>query len=294
MSSVIDSFVIWFKKNQPIDTTGMFTHVFSWIATTGGDYCYKNPNFSGDEDIAIYCIHGTADRSASFQRMAERLLEKDLPSNISSINLVSFESRYQGKGIAFFAKQLADKIKANGHKKVILMGHSRGGLVIAHFAQYLAKEYDIEVVLVLSICAPFGGSYLALAPMSLFSRSVGQMQINSVYLKNLNTSIEKNAVCPYVFITAEEDGIVTCDCAFISKYVAQNKGSLLVLDRHGHLSIMSSHRLVDFFKLQIEKHVMPKEAESEPKILIHVPKFTIIEDYIDQLPEQSNTITATL
>jgi len=270
----------------------MFTHVFSWIATTGGDYCYKNPNFSGDEDIAIYCIHGTADRSASFQRMAERLLEKDLPSNISSINLVSFESRYQGKGIAFFAKQLADKIKANGHKKVILMGHSRGGLVIAHFAQYLAKEYDIEVVLVLSICAPFGGSHLAMQPLSFFSTSIDQMQIESDYLKNLNTSIEESAVCPYVFVGAEKDAIVTSDYAFVPTYVDHNKGSLLILDRHGHLSIMSSHRLVDFFKLQIEKRVLPEE--SKPKQTIHVPKFTIFEDYIDQPPEKTDIITATL
>src|SRR5262245_51375520 len=89
---------------QPISLTGIFQHCYYWITSSTEDIIYHNPNYdakkAGDQATAIYCVHGTADRVNAFKMIAERLIDNSsdngLPDNIASINLITFDHRYQG------------------------------------------------------------------------------------------------------------------------------------------------------------------------------------------------------
>ncbi|MFJ1268621.1 esterase/lipase family protein [Legionella lytica] len=245
LKSVIDTA----KTKQPVAFTGIFAHSYYWLTSTSGDKYYQNPSCQKKEqnsetDTAIYFIHGTADHSSAFERVAERLLQVGLPEEISSLNLIAFEQRYHGRSIESFAEELKEKIKANQHQRVILMAHSRGGLVASYFAEFLAAAVGVEVSWVITVGTPFNGSYLAVKPLSWFSDSVREMEINSEFLLQLKEQIIKHAFSNYHFFIATEDAIVPRASGYIEEYVAEHPDSLSALDRHGHLSVMSSHRLV--------------------------------------------------
>jgi|GEM_PF-2017044 len=227
-----------------VDTTGMLVHPFWWL-TSNGEYNFKNPSFipTVEKPIAIYCVHGTADRPQAFARVAERLLRQGLPPNISSIHLVAFDGRFQGNKIAFFAQQLIDKVIANKHENIISIGHSRGGLINAYACEYLAEKNNITVDSLFNLGTPFGGSYLALKFLSFFSKSVAEMTVGSTFLKKLSLKIMKSKA-NYYFIVAANDYIVAKGLSHVPEYVAQKPDSLIELEYHGHLSMVSSHVMV--------------------------------------------------
>lgn len=268
-----------FKENQPIGTTGIAPHLYEWIMSSGQDKTCQNPQHAGDEHVGIYCVHGTADRDGSFDRVAERLLDKTLPKQIQSLHLPAFKGRYKGHSIGYFSQQLAEKIIANGHKKVILMGHSRGGLVIADFCEYLAKKHGIEVLLNVCICAPFGGSYLAQGPIAFFSDSIKEMQVDSNYLQMLNASIRAKPQSKYLFFSAEQDWIVPASSAFCTDLLDESTNKHIHLSRHGHLSIMSSHRIVSYIWEEISKCWPSNTHDNFPTAGWLSNHFQVIEDY---------------
>ncbi|CCD08418.1 TPA: alpha/beta hydrolase [Legionella pneumophila subsp. pneumophila] len=271
------------KAKQPISTTGIFAHTYYWLTSPAGDQSYQTPNYKNEEDnnagTAIYFIHGTADQPAAFKRVAERLIDTGLPDEICSLNLLAFDQRYQGKSIKFFAEQLKNKIKANQHQRVILMAHSRGGLVASYFAEFLAKEASIEVPLVITVGTPFNGSYLAVKPLSWFSDSIREMEIDSEFLAQLKQEIVEHSVSAYHFFIAKEDAIVPGESGYIKDYVDQYPDSLHILDRHGHLSIMSSHRLVSHIAGLLHDYMDHCETDAEKVKISKLGELTLIEDY---------------
>lgn len=232
------------QKHQPVGITGLFTHTALWLTSSFHDIVYQNPRFqpsaSDDNGIAIYCIHGTGDRASSFSVVAQRLLNR-LPPTISTVHLIAFDHRGEGIGIEMYAEQLKNKIKDHDQKKIILMGHSRGGLISAWFTEYLAREIHSVVLGVINICTPFGGSTLARPPLSWLSASIKQMEKNSDFLRELTAKI-RSSDKKYFYFAAQNDYFVS----LYSTYIKENCQSLVVLDGHGHLSIMSSHRLVEY------------------------------------------------
>ncbi|KTD14530.1 putative lipase [Legionella gratiana] len=269
------------KAQQPIATTGMFAHTYYWLTSPSGDQTYPNPSYKDDQaqnlGTAIYFIHGTADQLSAFQLVAERSIQAGLPNEISTLNLLSFDQRYQGKSIELFAEQLKAKIKANQHKRVILIAHSRGGLVASYFAEFLAKTAGIEVELVITIGTPFNGSYLAVKPLSWFSDSVREMEIDSPFLAQLKKKIMENPLSNYHFFIATEDAIVPGESGYIKEYVEKHPNSLTILDRHGHLSVMSSHRLVEHIG-KLLRNCFHSLLNSEI-IVSKLAEYTLIENY---------------
>lgn len=276
-------------------TLGIFAHAYYWVTSASGDYIYNNPRFkasNSEEGLAIYCVHGTADRPRAFSRIAERLLMRLLPENISSINLIAFDGRYQGNSIEFFAEQLVKKMIANGHSRVVLKGHSRGGLVCAYAAEYLAAQNAIKVEAVITIGTPFKGSSLALPPLSWFSSSVKQMEVASEFLNQLKARVLDSAV-RYFFTVADDDYIVDGGSSSIAEYVQKNPDSLIKLDTsHGHLSVMSSHQLVSKIHAIISSYAPAQVINSGQAQFITSGVITedmIIEDY---MPASTSTSPA--
>lgn len=238
-------------------TIGIFQHSAQWLSFDFSDQVIKlsvkNDNLDDDsaelkDKVAIYFIHGTGDQACCFQAMAKQLKEDGLSRDYTSMHLVAFDGRYQGKGIDDFADQLLEKIKSNGHSRVVLVGHSRGALIGAYLNEYLAHDAKINVLHCISICGPFRGSYLALQAFSIFSSSVGQMSKGSYFLKALRYKINSGANSPYTFVIAKQDNIVPNRSGYISEYVKNNPKALYSLPDDGHLSAMASTRLCKYLR----------------------------------------------
>jgi pimeloyl-ACP methyl ester carboxylesterase len=262
------------KKKQPVSLTGIARHLGLWATYQGGDVILQNPKNvhkeTMDNEIAIYCIHGICDRASAFTLVAERI-KNHLPDEISSVHLVTFNHRWRGKNIEFFAEQLKNKIQENNHKNIILLGHSRGGLIAAYFAEYLAAAATVNVHAVITISTPFAGSDYAIRPITWISSSVDEMRINSNFLKNLNDKI-KDSSLKYYYFAAQNDWLVPPK----SSCIKECKDQMKTLDRHGHLSIMSSHRLVEDIRTclveSIQHQRAPVMAENitdlQPEVLV--------------------------
>lgn len=236
------------KNSFLVNAANVLKHVGLWVTSPNSDIVYYNPNFisvEGGAGDVIYCIHGTADRVYAFKVFAETILEK-LPSHISAVHLVAFQERAQGKSIEDFSNQLSARISENGHRSVYLICHSRGGLVGARYAEYLASDSNVNVKGVFTIGTPFGGSPLAMAPVTWLSTSVQQMRPDSEFLQELREKMQIN-LSRYHFYAADRDFIVPLENAFLP----ERSEALTILDGHEHLSIMSSSRLIDNIALRL-------------------------------------------
>lgn len=240
-------------KNPIVSLTHAIRHCGLWLISSRSDKVFNNPNFDPqcEQPTTIYCIHGTADRSECFRLLAQRL-QGELPPSIKSIHLVSFHHRARGVGIGHFAKQLRDKIQANGDQRVLLMGHSRGGLVAAHYAEKYAQDSEVQVDAVIPISAPFRGSYLATKVMGWLSRSVNQMRSQSGFLSTLNQRVKQSSI-PYYYFGAKNDRVVS-RWSFLPTHLNPSASSVTHYDRHGHLSILSSWRLRDAIASLLKQH----------------------------------------
>lgn len=224
-----------------VHLTGVISHCSLWVTSPSSDTYIENKHFNPDtrpeDKTSIYCVHGTADRSHSFSVIANQLMEK-LPDNIDRIYFLTFDDRFQGTSVEDYAKQLKNKIILNHSKNVILMGHSRGGLICSWFAEYLSGKNDINVDLVVSVCGPFRGSYLAMWPLTKVSTSVDEMRVDGKLLLELSEKIAESSI-RYLFLGAERDQLVTGDSYM--PYQCERHGiSVMKLPGHGHLSMMST------------------------------------------------------
>lgn len=259
------------SKYQPVSTTGALLHSIKWVFA-GGHAVYKNPNFvpkhPQDKGISVRIIHGTADRAGSAHTIATRLAT-DLPQDISEIQLDEFEGRATGKSIEDYTDQFFKKIIASGNKNIILIGHSRGGLIAACLKEKYAKELKeagINILQVFTICTPFQGSGWALQPLTSVSTSVNQMQIGAEFLNTLSQNIIKSGT-QYICFAAENDWIVTPGACIprAGKHIS------IELDKHGHLSIMSSHRIVDIIQNYFF-HIVRSLNQSADEVKLDIKK----------------------
>ena len=224
-----------------VHLTGVISHCTLWATSPANDTYLENKHFNPDtapeHKTSIYCVHGTADRSNSFSVIANQLMGK-LPDNIDRIYFLTFDDRFQGTSVEDYARQLKNKIILNHSNNVILMGHSRGGLVCSWFAEYLSVKNDINVDLVVSVCGPFRGSYLAIWPLTKVSTSVDEMQVDGKLLHELSEKIGESSI-RYLFLGAERDQLVKGD-SYMPYQFERHGISVMKLPVHGHLSMMST------------------------------------------------------
>lgn len=255
----------FFKEHQPVGMTGIVVHTVAWLLSDGKGGAEKNPKFVqqwGVHPVGVFCVHGTADRPDAFKKISEALCEKELPSAIDYVRRVAFEGRFTGRSIIDFAHELMEQIIAKGYRRVILMGHSRGGLVCACLAEYLAKQHGVEVLQVIGIGTPFGGSHLAMAPLSWFSASIEEMQTESTFLKVLEERIKVSST-KYSSYVAESDWIVLEGASHIEGRSESQAATVARMERHGHISIMTSEKITQLIKAEIEALLPPSEPNAE-------------------------------
>jgi predicted alpha/beta hydrolase family esterase len=237
---------------------------------------YDNPRYKFDMNrkVTIYCIHGAADRYTAFAKAAKYMQEK-LPESVTCIHLVKFSAYSKDMVISVFAEQLMKKIHINKDKEVVLIGHSRGGLVASYAAEYLSIKYGVAIRGVIAIASPYRGSWWAKLPgLNQFS-NIQQMQTGHHFLTKLSKHINKynnnttkrfsdnmtvaHTATRYIFIGAKRDKIVRGK-AFLP-YGMQVNESVYQFPNDGHLSILLNTDLYDVILGRLREIVREQECE---------------------------------
>lgn len=251
-----------FRRIHPL--IGALRHCTLWLTSSWSDIFVENPNYNkhSANQKSIYCVHGTFDRAGSFSVIAEGL-KGGLPDNIKGIHLLTFSGSITTESIESYAAQLKDKIAANHDDTVILMGHSRGALVVSTFAEELAAGNNINIAMVVGICGPFKGSHLAVKPLAAVSKSIDQMQVGSDFLEKLAASIKESKV-NYYFVGAKDDYLVIDNAWHPYDDEGYDRVNLLYLDKDAHLSIQSSPDLILWLSALLSLDAIKPDNDSEP------------------------------
>ncbi len=220
----------------------LIKYLFNWLQSTNEDFTidfYTDPSIDKSKLIDIYFVHGFVDKSHTFSHLITEL-KKNLPDHIKSINSIAIKLTEHQLNIKSFAKILLTKIKQNKHKNVLLIGHSRGGIISAYAAEALSHGRGIDIRGVVAIAAPFSGTKYAMFPLTALFASVSEMQTDSEFLTKLKSAIAKNEKqIPYLFISASDDILIDVD----SSYVASDNMKHEIINDCGHLTILYSKQL---------------------------------------------------
>ncbi len=252
-----------FRKLDPL--IGVVNHCALWLTSSWTDTFVPNPNYNPEApgQKSIYCVHGTMDRAGSFSVIAAGI-KNGLPDNIKGIHLLTFGGSFTHESIESYARQLKDKIVANRDENVILMGHSRGALVVSEFAedQELTTKNNINVTMIICICGPFKGSPYAIKPLTWVWKSVDQMQVGSQYLETLAAKITQSTL-NYYFVGTENDHLVRDNAWHPYEGEGYDRENLLFIHGDAHLSVQSSEHLIVWLSALLSVDALREVSRSE-------------------------------
>lgn len=146
-----------------------------------------------------------------------------------------------GRSIQTYAEQVRKKVqqiqKDLNRKDLILIAHSKGGLVSSYFATALADS-TMQVTDIITIGTPFEGTPIAAIG---FGEDAREMEPGSAFLLDLQQRIrEKSNIC-FFQIASEVDEIVPLESARWK----ENPSRQLVLKDLGHLGLLFSSRVAN-------------------------------------------------
>lgn len=184
----------------------------------------------------ILLIHGFLHNRTDWLWFRHHLQSIDGVGSIFTINLLP-----NTKSIAQHAVDVEKKIQKikniTGVDKIILIGHSRGGLVASYYTEHLAPAET--VMSVVSIGTPFSGTKLSAFGLS---ENVKEMTPNAPILAQLKENIQHSKV-PYYQIASKLDNMIipwhsACPWQF------RTSQNTLVLEHTGHLGLLLSPRVI--------------------------------------------------
>jgi triacylglycerol lipase len=162
------------------------------IAACRSNYDTNNPK---KDRIPILQIHGSGFCEIEWVG-SWPWLSKEQYGSVYTLNLDGLASNQHGKGIDDYAEEkIRAKIKAiqqaTGQNKIILMGHSMGGLVASYYAENFAALDGIEVENIITIATPWHGApLLNLQNEAEKPKRYKQMSENDPFLPNLRGQAE--------------------------------------------------------------------------------------------------------
>lgn len=201
------------------------------------------------EKSPILLIHGFLDNSSSWYWHKKRLEEAgfgpiytvDLGSRFLGSPLNSIESDYVEA-----VREKAEKIATvHGTKKLILVGHSMGGVVASQYATTVAEAGDVTDVFTLG--SPLKGTKLANLASFLtrgMSKCTGEMSIGSEFLKTLQEKVRDCTGTRFHHLTSGTDPIIIPNSS--AAFDATPEGECVRHYRQmGHLQYLLSGRVSD-------------------------------------------------
>lgn len=193
------------------------------------------------EGTPILLLNGYLSFGSTWDYQRRKLAE----ANLGPIHTMNIGS---GKSIRVYAEQVGKKIQKilekKAEKEIILVGHSKGGLVASYYASILATE-ETTVKYVVTIGSPLAGTPFARV---CFGQDAEEMTTNSLFTQDLREKITQCVKTHFFYIASEEDGIVSKESALLGKDSSHH----FVLKDLGHLSLLFSsrvaHRLIDLLQ----------------------------------------------
>lgn len=137
-------------------------------------------------------------------------------------------------------KKEIERIKVETQQnKIILVGHSMGGLAASYYTEYLAKPNEVEKVIALG--SPFQGTRLVALG---FGACVKEMAPQSAFLQELTQRIQHSSAAYYYVGSQIDNLILPWTAAFPPDQHLPGKNKL-ILEDYGHLRLLVSPRIVD-------------------------------------------------
>lgn len=182
----------------------------------------------------ILMVHGYVSFGAIWHDLREKMVEKGF-GPIYTMNVGS------GNSIKSYAKDIEARVeeiqKETGRKDLVLIGHSKGGLVSSYFATH-ADQTKTTVTDVITIGSPLAGT-----PMAHYGigRDAYEMRPEHKFHDELRQKIKESAHIRFSHIASEQDDIVPFSSAFFS----ENRARHFAVKDMGHLGLVFSSRVAD-------------------------------------------------
>jgi pimeloyl-ACP methyl ester carboxylesterase len=205
--------------------------------------------------MAVLALHGSGFNQSEFGGLSLSLACDDRAGPLYTMNYAGLLSGEKGATIQDYARKVRLKVEAifeeTKVRRIILVGHSMGGLIAAEVAERLLPRE--EVVKVVTICSPFGGVPILDSCCST-TLTDAQMKVGSPYLLELvarirDRELRGEGVC-YHHITSRLDLIVPPERA--GAVLDQSKW--VIFDGiEGHWGIVASPRVIGEVKTLIKQ-----------------------------------------
>lgn len=195
-----------------------------------------------DEHCPIAFIHGLAGRKSNWNCALNQLEERGAaqlgqfhPISLRLANITLQDD------VAQAVNELVALSKTNEKKSLMILGHSRGGLVALLAAQKLRCEHDIDIRGVVTIASPLKGShwanrgnkYLGFCKFSAFQElAVGSASLDKI------AQIGLSGKFPVLHLVAKNDILVQPECAQL------NGNSVVSIDT-GHMGILVDPKSIE-------------------------------------------------
>lgn len=182
----------------------------------------------------ILMVHGYYSFGSVWHYLREKMVEKGF-GPIYTMNVGS------GNSIKSYAKDVESKVadiqKETGRKDLVLIGHSKGGLVSSYYATHADKE-KTTVTDVITIGSPLAGT-----PMAYYGpgNDAYEMRPEHKFHQELRQKIKETTQIRFSHIASEQDDIVP----FSSALLGENRARQLALKDLGHLGLVFSSRVAD-------------------------------------------------
>ena len=205
------------------------------------------------QGVAVLWLHGSGFNQSEFGGVLLDQIFDDRLGPFYTMNYAGLLSGEKGATIQDYAKKVEVKAQAifqeTGVRRVILVGHSLGGLIAAEVAERLLPRE--EVVKVITICSPFGGVPI-LDSCCETTPTDTQMKVGSPYLLELTSRIRDRELrregVSYHHITSRLDLIVPPERAG----AVRDKTKWCIFDGiEGHWGIIASPRVIREVKSRI-------------------------------------------
>lgn len=197
-----------------------------------------------ESDPLIIYVPGYLHNSSGAVKIKSRV-ENETGVSLKCINLNSYFSSIDDYTIEL--KDQIQKIQAQaGMKKIILVGHSMGGLVALNYA--LNNPDGIKSVeKVFTISSPSKGTVAAYIGVGECAK---EMRPGSKLVNRLNLDSKNNPNCRITQIGLKHDLIVPLETAFLD---GVPKANTKIIEEVGHADILTSDEMIDILIQEIKR-----------------------------------------
>lgn len=190
-----------------------------------------------DGNHMVVMVHGRNGRSSDFDPLIRNLQYICVTNPIIAVNLGPTGST----SVCDDSQVLYNLLRDYQHRKIILIGLSKGGLIIGDF---LTQKNITNVVALITISSPLSGTQIVnILPENHITRQ--ELGYNSIFTKKLQSSLLSNSVPVFHVVPTWDHLIIPTSSAFIDK---ENHKHKVYAGLNGHCDISRAIEVAQFIK----------------------------------------------